>query len=58
MWPGLTAQSQVFGNDAVEAGDVAAALRDVGLALDGRCNSREGGGLQRTAALARGVTCD
>jgi hypothetical protein len=28
---------QVFGSDAVDAGDVAAALRDVGVVVDGRC---------------------
>ncbi len=30
---------QVFGSDAVDAGDVAAALRDVGVVVDGRCSS-------------------
>ncbi len=30
---------QVFGCDAVDAGDVAAALRDVGVIVDSRCSS-------------------
>ncbi len=32
---------QVFGSDAVDAGDVAAALRDVGVVLDSRCSSSD-----------------
>ena len=35
----VTRRPQVFGSDAVDAGDVAAALRDVGVVVDSRCSS-------------------
>jgi hypothetical protein len=34
----ITRCIQVFGGDAVDAGDVAAALRDVGIDMDSRCS--------------------
>ena len=37
--PNRTAATQVFGSEAVDAGDVAAALRDLGIIVDSRCNS-------------------
>jgi hypothetical protein len=34
----VTRCPQVFGSDAVDAGDVAAALRDVGVVVDSGCD--------------------
>ena len=33
------AVTQVFGSEAVDTGDVAAALRDLGIVVDSRCSS-------------------
>ncbi len=35
----VTRCPQVFGSDAVDAGDVAAALRDVGVVVDSGCEA-------------------